>query len=168
MSLSGCVSLIFSSWHAAPSFLCVISPSQICLLCLSLLCQLRESRSSVAAPIWACKYPPRLITRLQHRATASLCLTLNKVRIRGEGWGMQASARPPKTKWDVFVCGSTVRGTFSIGYEWAGTWSITVQCLCMCERAALPVCGCVLRSQPPRTIHVLTVIDETPQKQRKG
>lgn len=133
-SLSGCVSLIFLSWHAAPSFLGVISPSQICFLCLSLRCQLRESQSSVAAPIWACKYSPRLITKPEHRATGSLSHSLNKVRISGEAVGMVASARPPKTKWDVFVCSSTVRSTIPIGYEWASLWCMTVQRLCVCVR----------------------------------
>lgn len=148
-SLSGCVSLIFSSWHAALSFLCVISLSQICLLCLSLLCQLSESRSSVAAPIWACKYPLRLITRLEHRAAASLSLSLNKVRIRGEELGMRANVRPPKTKWDVFVC-SSVRSIFSIGYEWAGPWCITVQRLCVhwCLCMSMQPCLCIMKLTP--------------------
>lgn len=110
----------------------MISPSQICLLCLSFLCQLRESRSSAAAAIWACKYPLWLISKLKHCATGSLSLSLNKVRIRGKGVGMFGSVWAPKTKWDLFVCSSTVRST--IEREWAGLWCITVQCLCVCVR----------------------------------
>lgn len=133
-----------------------------------------EPKFRRSPPIWACKYSPRLITKPEHRATGSLSHSLNKVRIGGEAVGMVASARPPKTKWDVFVCSSTVRSTIPIGYEWASLWCITVQRLCvyvcvpLCFHAAVPARSCVLWSQPPRTVHVLAVIDETPQKQRKG
>lgn len=167
-SLSGGASLIFLSWHAAPSFLCAISLSQIRLLCPSLLCRLRESQSWVAAPMWACKYPPQLITTLEQRATGSLSVAPDEVRISGEGAGM--SELPPKTKGNLSVCSSTVKSTFSIGQKRAAPWCISVWWLfvplCVCE--VVPGCRCVLWSHHPRTVHVLTVIDDTIQKQREG
>lgn len=151
LSLSGCVPLIFSSWHAAPSFLCVISPSQICLLCLSLLCQLRESRSSVAAPIWACKYPLRLIARFEHCATASLSLSLNKVRIRGEGLGMRASVRPPQNK--VRCICMQLNSEEYIFNRVRMSCSVMYYCampVCLCVRACSPACVrlCITKSTP--------------------
>lgn len=79
---------------------------------------------------------------------------------------MRASVRPPKTKVRCICMQlnseecvfNRVRMSCSVMY-----YSATCVCVLVCERAAV-----FCESQPPRTVRVLAVIDEMPQKRRKG
>lgn len=174
MSLPGCVSLIFSPWHAAPSFLCVISPSQIRLPCLC-LCSVGydESLSSVADPVWGCKHPPQLISRLRRRAAASIslfCQIKLELQARDGRTAAECAAFQNKVR---CIC-MRLNSTEYIFSRVRMSWPVMYCCVApVCMRVGVwarsPACALLcIGLQPPRTVHVLTVIDETTQKQRKG
>ena len=161
VSFSGCLSLIFSSWHAAPSSpLCNKSVSDLPPMSVFASSVAWETKFSRGLQPWACKYPPRLITRVEHRATTSPFSLAHYIKWESEAAGgrleMRASVRPPKTKVRCICMQlnseecvfNRVRMSCSVMY-YSATCVCVCVCVLVCECAAACAWRCIARLNPP-------------------